>query len=81
MVASMEYRLARQLLPPKRITCLLRRFESSIYEQNFNNNNSNNNNTHYGLEKKWTYYNQELIDREAAKHLRKFFPEDVLSNL
>jgi len=33
---------------------------------------------HYGLEKKWTYYNQEAVDREAAKHVRLLTPTQLM---
>ena len=54
---------------------------------NSNNNNNNNSNTsnrlqrndsQYGLVQKWTYYNQELINREASKVLRLLTPTQLM---
>lgn len=52
----------------RRITTCLRRYRST----------QNTSNLHYGLEKKWTYYNQEAVDREASKHLRLLTPTQLM---
>ncbi|XP_065664320.1 branched-chain alpha-ketoacid dehydrogenase kinase isoform X2 [Hydra vulgaris] len=35
-------------------------------------------NTEYGLEKKWAYYDQDFVDREAAKPLHKLTPTQIM---
>lgn len=51
----------------RRFGSCLRRYQST-----------QNQNLHYGLEKKWTYYNQEAVDREASKHLRLLTPTQLM---
>jgi len=68
---TMETKLVR-ILSPKRLTWFLRRCQSNSHDQNTPKD------CQYGLEKKWTYYNQESIDREASKHLRLLTPTQLM---